>query len=164
MELRDSLKTVRILKASQFIFLIFLVGCASSRQYVPLPDLSRPIENTDQGRIYVLRATPFGCAISMKIREGVRTIGVTGPNSFLVWDREPGHASIVSEAEDDSVLDLEVEKGQTYYIQQHVKMGLLMARNELELLSDDRGKTLLKKCKAAKVELKQPKGNVVTQV
>ena len=100
----------------------------------------------------------------MKVREGIRNIGVTGPNSFLAWDREPGHASIVSEAENDDVMDLELEKGQTYYVQQHISMGILVARNHLELLSGDRGKMLLKKCKPPKVELEKVEKQSVSKV
>lgn len=133
--------------------IIILSGCANSRQYVPRPDLSNPV-NPELGRIYLIRPTAFGSAVPMKVREGVRAIGVTGPNSFLAWDREPGHVSLVSEAEDDSVLDFEAEKGKTYYVQQHIQMGVMMARNELELLSEEEGVSLLKKCKPAKIELK----------
>ncbi len=139
-----------------FLFSIFLLvaGCASSKQYVPLADLSRPVDNS-QSRIIIVRPTIFGSAIRMKVREGIRAIGVTGPNSFLAWDREPGRASIVSNAENDDVLDLELEKGQTYYVQQHIRMGIVTARNQLELLPEEKGKNFLKKCKPPKVELKE---------
>ena len=137
------------------VAVLFLSGCAGAKQYLPLPDLTVPVENPDYGRIYVLRPTPFGSAVSMKVREGIKNIGVTGPNSFLAWEREPGPASIVSKAENDEVLNFEVEKGKAYYVQQHVRMGLMEARNELELLSEDEGKALLSKCKAPKVELQE---------
>ena len=134
------------------IFLVLISGCTSARQYVPLPDISSPVD-PQNARIFVLRPTSFGSAVYMKITENILTIGLTGANSFLVWEREPGHASIGAEAENDDVVDIAVEGGETYYVQQHVRMGIMSARNDLELLSKDEGTKLLKKCKPPKVEL-----------
>lgn len=132
--------------------LVLISGCTSARQYVPLPDISKPVDSQN-ARIFVLRPTAFGSAVYMKITENILDIGLTGANSFLVWDRAPGHASIGGEAENDDVVDVQVVGGETYYVQQHVRMGIISARNDLELLSKDEGEKLLKKCKPPKVRL-----------
>lgn len=142
-------------KLQLFFFLFVFCGCVGAKQYVPMPDLSAPIANADHGRIVLLRPTHFGTAVSIKVHEGIRIIGVTGPNSFLAWERQAGRTSIVSEAENDDVLDLELEKGQTYYIQQHIQLGLVTARSELELLPEEKGLEMLGKCKAPKIDLRE---------
>jgi hypothetical protein len=43
-----------------------------------------------------------------------------------------------------------VEKDTVYYIQQHVHMGALLARNSLSQLTESEGKEQLEKCKPPK--------------
>ncbi len=141
------------LKKAVFIVTVslFIGGCASTRQYVPLPDQSKTIENPDKARIYVMRPTVFGAAISMSVQDGDKAIGKTGPNGYLSWERDPGQALISSKAENTYSLDVDVEKGMTYYILQHVRTGFWIARTKLELLSLSKGLEALKNCKAPTV-------------
>jgi hypothetical protein len=48
----------------------FLVGCASPRQFVPMPDQSKTIEDPSKGRIYVIRPSSFGGAVGMNVADG----------------------------------------------------------------------------------------------
>jgi hypothetical protein len=127
-----------------------VVGCASTKQHVKMPNLTVPIEDAAKARIYVIRPATMGGAVSMSVRDGERAIGDTGPSSFLCWEREPGMATIVSKAENEAKVDLTVESGKTYYLLQSVKMGMMMARCSLEVIDETRGKQLLKGCKPAK--------------
>ena len=137
------------------IILLFVMttGCASTKQFVPLPDQSKQIENPDMARIYVVRPTIFGGAISMNVKDGEKLIGKTGPNGYLSWERAPGQVEIVGKAENTSTLPISLEKGIVYYIQQHVRMGFLFARNKLRLLDEKEGKKKLEECKPPIVEL-----------
>ena len=88
----------------------------------------------------------------MKVSDGGKPIGEIGPNGYLCWERQPGDSEIVSKAENTSKLALKTEKGTVYYIQQHVQLGILFARNKLTLLSEAEGNEKLKKCKPPKVK------------
>lgn len=126
-------------------------GCTSTRQFVPLPDQDVALENPNAVRIYVLRPTVFGGAVKMKVFDNGKSIGETLGGGYLSWEREPGDAMIESRAENTSHVLLNTEVGETYYVQQHVSMGLVMARNHLEELDHEEGKKLLKKCKPPKL-------------
>jgi hypothetical protein len=132
-----------------------LIGCASTTQYVPLPDQSKRIEDPSKARVYVVRPTAFGGAVTFKVSDDDTLIGNTGPNGYLCWERPVGQMEVIGKAENTSRLQVEVEQGSVYYIQQHVRMGILSARNELSLLSEADGKNKLSKCKAPKVKLKK---------
>jgi len=130
--------------------IIFLSGCASTKQFVHFPDQSKPIENPQKARIYVARPTSLGGAISMKVSDENQMIGQTGPKGYLCWERTPGQTTIKGKAENTSELTLNTEQGKSYYIQQHVRIGIIMARNKLELLSAAEGKQKVSKCKPPK--------------
>ena len=59
---------------------------------------------------------------------------------------------VIGKAENTSRLPVDVEQGTVYYIQQHVRMGIMMSRNELSLLSEAEGKSKVSKCKPPKVK------------
>lgn len=130
------------------LMLAFGAGCATTCQSVQIPDLNKEIENPEMGRIYVVRPTAFGSGISMRITDNGEYIGNTGPNGYLCWEREPGAAEIAGKAENTSKVSLDVNRGEVYYICQHVQMGLLYARNKLEVVDEEKGKEFLRKCKA----------------
>jgi len=126
-------------------------GCASTTQYVPLPDQSQRIEDPSKARIYVVRPTAFGGVVTFKVNDGDMLIGKTGPNGYLCWERPSGQMEVIGKAENTSRLPVDVEQGTVYYIQQHVRMGIMSARNELSLLSETEGKSKVSKCKPPKV-------------
>ena len=130
---------------------LFLVGCATTQQFVPLPDQTQTVEDSTKGRIYVMRPASIGTAISMDVSDAGRIIGSTGPRGFICWEREPGDTAITSKAENTSAVSLPVKAGQAHYIFQHLRMGWVIARNELEIVSEEDGKKVLKKCKPPKL-------------
>ena len=131
---------------------LFLAGCASTRQFVPFPTQAKAVEDSAKGRIYVLRpATALGAGISMAVTDGGTTIGITGPDGFLCWERPPGHTIISSMAENTSDVNLSVTAGQVHYIFQHVRFGHLFARNKMEIVSEEKGRKILKQCKPPKL-------------
>jgi len=129
-----------------------LSGCASTRQLVPLPDQTKSVEDVSKARIYVVRPTSFGGAVSMAVLDGETKIGDTGPNGYLCWERTPGDTEIQSKSENTAKLPLKCEAGAVYYIKQHVIMGVMIARTKLSLLTDAEGKERVLKCKPPKVK------------
>ena len=133
------------------VCLALLTGCASTTQFVELPDQSKRIEDPSKARIYVVRPTGFGAAISMMVSDGNKVIGETGPNGFLCWEREPGQTEVVGKAENTSRLPINTESGNVYYVQQHIQLGLIKARNKLTLMTEEKGKASVNKCKPPKL-------------
>jgi hypothetical protein len=133
--------------------LALMTGCASTRQMVPLPDQTKLIEDAGKSRIYVVRPSVVGGAISMRVSDGENEIGTTGAKGYLCWEREPGETTIRSHAENEDKLQLNTEAGAIYYIQQQIRVGVMVARNKLKLLSPQQGEDALLKCKPPNVKL-----------
>ena len=133
-----------------FAALLF-VGCASTKQFVPMPDQSKTLDDPSKGRIYVMRPATVGSAITMQVSDGGKLIGETGPHGYLCWERNAGETMITSASEGASSAPLSVRQGGVYYLFQHLRMGIWIARSELEVVSAEEGQKVLKKCKPAKV-------------
>jgi len=126
--------------------LLALASCASTNQLVPFPDQSVEVENPELGRIYVMRPSSLGGAISMAVEDDQRLIGHTGPDSYLCWEREPGTATITGRAENVATLSIDVTAGSVTYVHQGMRMGMWKARNVLKLLDEEKGKKELAGC------------------
>jgi hypothetical protein len=135
--------------AGCMIAAVFLVGCASAVQFVRMPDQTKTVEDPAKGRIYVMRPSSFGGAVGMSVSDSGNPIGSTGPGKFLCWEREPGDAVVASTSENTSRVSLAVRPGSVYYILQHIRWGMWMARTDLEVVDEERGKKDLKDCRPA---------------
>ena len=127
-----------------------LIGCASARQYVPIPNQNVRIDDENKARIYVFRPATIGAAIPMAVLDNKLLMGDTGPNSYLCWEREPGSVLIDGKSENTSTVEFEAQKGNVYYIEQYMKIGFAIARNRLELIDEEKGKKLKASCKLPK--------------
>jgi hypothetical protein len=138
----------KIMRSVVCVAVISLVaGCASTKQYVRLPDQTKALENPELCRIYVIRPSIVGGAIPMSVRDDNKLIGSTGPKGYLCWEREPGKTKLSSKAENTSSVELDAKKGSDYYFTQYVRMGFFIARTKLELIDETKGQEMLKFCK-----------------
>jgi hypothetical protein len=137
---------------------LLVAGCgATTKQYVPFPDQSVEVEDPGKARIYVYRDSILGSAIPFLVFENEDTaeeiaIGVTGPNGYLCWEREPGTLNLTSKAENEAELAIDLVAGAVYWVQQHATMGIMFARNVLELESEADARADQEDCKAPKLE------------
>ena len=140
------------LAAGLLCLALMLTGCAATRQFVPLPDQPKKVEDPSKGRIYVMRpASAFWEQAGMNISDSGRYVGETGPRGFICWERAPGATIITGKAEGISQVPLTVEAGGVYYLFQHLRAGWLEARNEMELLDEAQGREVLRRCHPPKV-------------
>jgi len=93
----------------------------------------------DKAIIYVLRPTLTGNKIQTKLAVDGQWKGVNRGNNYFFFTLDPGEHYFCSEAENHSVLTLKVEAGKTYYLQQHIRMGVMKARNKLETMAEEEG-------------------------
>jgi hypothetical protein len=114
-----------------------------------------PDQPTDKALIYVMRPTHYGGAIQTKLAVDRKWVGVNGPDNYFYIVLDPGPHYFCSQAENHSLLSLVVEAGKTYYLQQKITMGLMKARNDLQLLDEDEGKKSLAKCNLSVFEEKK---------
>jgi hypothetical protein len=59
----------------------------------------------------------------------------------------PGEHKLITKAENDAILPLMVVAGRNYFVWQEVKMGLLAARANLQLVDEATGRKGVEECK-----------------
>jgi len=132
--------------------ILLLTGCLSAKQYAAFPDQAKRVEDPAKGRIYVLRPSRINGLEFIPISDGGKVIGQTTRWSYLCWEREPGETMITSSAEGVSQVALTVCPDNVYYIFQHMCLGWLRSRTELELINQEKAGEMMKKCKPPKLE------------
>jgi len=100
----------------------------------------------DQALVYVVRPTSMGFAIKSWFLCDDQVLGVNKGSSYFFAHVAPGTHVFWSKSENVDALELEVEAGKTYYLQQHVRVGGWKARTQLELLDEAEGQQRLAKC------------------
>ncbi len=101
---------------------------------------------SDRALVYVLRPTSMGFAIKSFFLCDDEILGINKGSSYFFAHVAPGKRVFWSKSENVDALELEVEAGKTYYIQQRVQMGGFRARTKLEVLDEAAGKKALEKC------------------
>lgn len=99
-----------------------------------------PEQPADKGLIYVLRPSMMGMAIQTKLAVDGDWKGVNRGNNYFYFTVDPGEHFFCSVAENRSLLKLNVEAGKTYYLQQHVALGVTKARTKIELMTEEEGR------------------------
>ncbi len=97
----------------------------------------------NQAIIYVLRPTLMGNKIQTKLAVDGQWKGVNRGDNYFFFTLDPGEHYFCSQSENRSLLTLKVEAGKTYYLQQHIHLGAMKARNKLELMTEEEGKAKL---------------------
>ena len=126
-------------------------------KYVADTDKSRhpiPDQPGDKALVYVLRPSMMGNKIQTKLAVDGDWKGVNRGNNYFYFTLEPGEHYFCSAAENHSLLTLKVEAGKTYYIQQHIRMGVMKARNEIDAMTEEEGKTKLANARLSTWEVK----------
>jgi hypothetical protein len=105
------------------------------------------VVSKDKASIYLYRNESFGAAISMDVALNGRLAGKTAALTYFLWEVDPGTYEVSSVAENTSTVKLNVEAGKAYYVWQEVKMGLWMARSQLQQVDDATGRKGVSECK-----------------
>lgn len=100
----------------------------------------------DKANVYVIRNEVIGAEIGMLVEVNGKLIGKTGAATYILESFEPGTLNIVSKAENDVQMSLDVRAGTNYYIWQEVKMGIMLPRNKLHIISEEDARKRIEKC------------------
>jgi len=134
------------------LLLIFIWGCATAIQYAPIIKYGSNSNNcpADKVCIYVIRPASFvGSVLHFVVSDNNTEIGVTGPDSYLAWQRDPGTVNLESKAENIDNYNFIAKAGQSYYVLQSVEPGIISGRNIIRPISKDEAEVYLKKCHPA---------------
>ncbi len=112
------------------------------------------VQTADKALIYVLRPTMMGNKIQTKLAVDGEWKGVNRGDNYFFFTLAPGKHYFCSRSENRSVVVLQVEAGKTYYLQQEIRIGVMKARNNLAVISEDKAKEKLAKLKPSTWEVK----------
>lgn len=127
-------------------------GCAS----VPMASIDEDAKaktfavREGKSNIYVYRNESFGGAIPLTVALDGKVAGQTGPQTYFLFEVDPGPHEVSSIAENTSTLRLDTAAGKSYYVWQEVKMGMWMARSQLQQVDEATGKKGVAECKRAR--------------
>lgn len=86
----------------------------------------------DMGNVVFFRESKFvGAMVGFKVREGEQELGKLSNGSYFVAQVPAGAHAYTVHSEAKDVLNLEVERGQTYYVQGSISMGVMVGRPNL---------------------------------
>jgi hypothetical protein len=132
-------------------FLITIFTLLSIAAYCQQDSTSFLKPTDEEALVYVMRPSNLGFALGFSIACDNTLLGTTKGKRYVQGLVKPGiHKITASGGEKDAELEINVEAGKTYYIEQKIKMGLVLARTKLELVTEEEGIKLLAKCKPAK--------------
>ena len=72
-----------------------------------------------------------GAMVGFKVREGEQELGKLSNGTYFVAQVPAGAHAFTVHSEAKDVLNLEVERGQTYYVQGSISMGVMVGRPNL---------------------------------
>lgn len=130
---------------------LLVTGCAS----VPMASLDDDAKAKaftpagDKSSIYVYRNESLGGAIPMTVALDGKIAGQTAMQTYFLFETDPGPHEVSSMAENVSTLKLNTERGKAYFIWQEVKMGMWMARSQLQQVDEQTGRKAVSECKRA---------------
>ncbi|MGH9384288.1 MAG: DUF2846 domain-containing protein [Vicinamibacterales bacterium] len=104
-----------------------------------------PTAPSDKGLVYVIRPTNAGSRIQTRLAVDGTWIGANYGNNYFFVTVDPGEHHFCSQAEDRSVLSLNVQAGKTYYLLQTVTTGMMRSRSSLQVVTDQDGQDGLTK-------------------
>jgi hypothetical protein len=98
----------------------------------PAPTSAPTTTSADKGSVVFFRDSKFmGAAVSFKVREGEQELGKLSNGSYFVAQVPAGPHAFTVHSEAKDVLNLEVEPGETYYVQGSISMGVMVGRPNL---------------------------------
>jgi len=103
----------------------------------------------DKSSIYVYRNESFGGVARMTVSLDGKVPGQTGPQTYFLWEVEPGPHEITSHAENVVALTITTEAGKAYYVWQEAKVGVWGARSRLRLMDEEAGRKAVAACRLA---------------
>lgn len=104
-----------------------------------------------KGQIVFFRPSKFvGAAVGFKVREGETELGKLRSGKYFVHVAEPGTHEYRVHGETKDVLTMEIEAGETYYVQGTLGLGIVAGRPNLSPTDAAAFNALADKLKLAK--------------
>src|SRR5262245_20924132 len=132
------------------LVLIVLGACVGTAAAQPAASqATAPTPGPNEALVYIVRPANLGFAINFWAFVDQRPLGMTKGNQHLAVTVPAGEHLVWSRSGNVSALKMSFEAGQTYYLEQKVKMGGIRARVSLEVLDAEAGRKAVAETKPA---------------
>lgn len=134
--------------------LVFFSGCAtvpmaSSEVDTELKTFQKPLN--ESAGLYIYRNSFAGQALKKNVYINGKLIGETANKVYFYKELPAGNYTLATESEfSENNLDITVEAGQLYFVEQTIKLGVFVGGAKLSLVDSDTGMKNVKECKLAK--------------
>jgi uncharacterized protein DUF2846 len=130
--------------------LVLLALCAGASTSPAQGQSAAPTPGPNEAVVYFVRPANMGMAINFWSFVDQRPVGMTKGNQHLATTVPAGEHVVWSRSGNVSALKMTFTAGQTYYLEQKVKMGGVRARVSLEVLDAEAGRKAVDETKPAK--------------
>lgn len=153
----------RILLHCSFFFVIalsLLTGCAT----LPSPEkMAQEVSgynlpkqsDTESSLVYVVRPSSLGTLVRFNVflddKEVSSEMGWNRGSQYIYFYVNPGKHTIFSIAENWAEISIDLKAGETAFVKQNPEMGIIMARNSLEIIPEIEGKYYVKNAKVGNI-------------
>ena len=116
---------------------------ASSEDSAAAKEFQAP---ADRGVVYLYRTgRMMGAAVAIEVKVNGQAAGGTSPGSFFRWQLKPGpHTFYSSTGESSATVQVNVEAGKLYFIEQNARIGLDSGRVTMSQRDVEGGKKRVK--------------------
>ena len=130
---------------------VFATGCASVSMTSQVDDAKAKsfAVRADKANIYVYRNETFGAAVPMTVTLNGKVAGQSASKTYFMFEVDPGSHEVSSIAENVATLKLSAMPGRAYFVWQEVKMGMWMARTQLQEVDEATGRAAVMQCMRA---------------
>jgi len=131
------------------VLIALCAGVAAAMAQPAANPAAAPTPGPNEAVVYFVRPANLGFAINFWAFVDQRPLGMTKGNQHLAATVPAGERIVWSRSGNVSALKMSFEAGQTYYLEQKVKMGGLRARVTLEVLDAEAGRKAVDETKPA---------------
>ena len=151
----------------KIIWIIFTVAFLTLTGCATLPTPSQMAEETKNftlpqqneagnALVYVVRPSPLGGAIRFNIflddKEDASEMGFTRGVQHIYFYVSLGKHSIYSNAENWAEIDINAKEGDIIFLKQNPEMGILFARNSIQIIDEIEGKYHMKNTEIGEIK------------
>jgi len=119
---------------------------SSKTTFTKSRDVKNLVPDSGKALVYIVRASIYAFAVPMRIDVDSFQVGWLPTKAFLYTILDAGKHNFSSRSENEFHLQVWLESGKVYYIEEDAKMGWVYARTKLKLISEELGKKELSKC------------------
>lgn len=132
-----------------FVLIALCAGVGTAVAQPAAGQAAAPTAGPNEAVVYIVRPANMGFAINFWAFVDQRPLGMTKGNQHLAATVPAGEHIVWSRSGNVSALKMSFDAGQTYYLEQKVKMGGIRARVTLEVLDAEAGRKAVEETKLA---------------